>query len=330
MSTALIVGGAGFIGGHLVERLRRDGKKVLVFDNFSVFPEKRPKEACGVVIGDVRSKSDWKRALEILLIQQDAPTIFYLASKRGYGNNWTDFGSTNVGGSYTFFQALLESKLKVRRIVLSSSQAVYSPGLSKKESDAGTLDSWDGGCDAPPSVYGMTKLQQEKVFQFMVYRENSPPVVALRYCVVLGAGQSLLDKETGVLRNWYRAWKKDLPPEVYGDGQQVRDFVHVLDVVDANIAAAYTNWWDPPGGFDCFNVPGQPIKIIELARIFQKVTGCRDPILVPAKQPCGEVSITSDASYTKSFLCGGAQRDVNLMVQDFVEDMLCRQKSSTT
>ena len=124
------------------------------------------------------------------------------------------------------FEAIIEHKLPVKKIIVASSQSVYGEGMDRTENDL----------LAPLSMYGASKAAMEDVLMTLG-RINHIPVVALRYSIVLGAGQQYKDEDSRILPCFVEMAKKG---EVitHEDGRQLRDFVHIDDVVSATIFAA--------------------------------------------------------------------------------------------
>jgi UDP-glucose 4-epimerase len=304
----LVVGGAGFVGRDLVRNLIDYQYRVVVLDNLTIEPsEKLPLSTrCYLQIGDCRKPNDIKTAIMSMAEVDPIEYIYWLAAKQGYDNLWSEFGSTNVNSAYGFFEMLPTLyPWRPKRIILASSQAIYSPATLVREYSA----------TIPPSVYGMSKLCQEKSF-FTLAAQLKIPVVALRYSIILGRGQSLQSTESGILRNWYRAWVEGREPEIYGDGCQIRDFVHISDVTKANILALTSSYL---AGGGVLNIGGIPSTIIDVAEIFHQETGCRKPrILNNDVRPGGEYSLTSDSHLANTYLKWAPTVTLKEQIHDFV------------
>ena len=281
--SVLIVGGYGFVGRHLARRLQGDGFEVSVVDDFSVRPESRIDINDNAVLD--ADMCDVHVATSVL--RRTCPdVVFWLAAKQGYGQAFSEFGGTNVAAVYSFFEALMVRAPvdRPRLIVLLSSQAVYTPKLLATE---------DGECDSP-SLYGFSKLQQEQAFRYFC-RQFQFQLIILRPSIILGAGQSLQSTESGILRNWLRDWQMGRPLCVYGTGEQVRDFVHVSDVVSAcRIAIDHAHTAN-----QTFNLAGFERSISDMAKIFSGFADSH-PIERTNKdvRPGGEYSLTSSKVLT--------------------------------
>lgn len=288
-----IFGGAGFIGRHLARKLLSLGHKIVVIDNLCVEPaEPLPK---GVAFVKANTRDLVIRAA----LNHGPEVIYWLQAKQGYKNSWKTYAHENIEPVYNFFRAVELNQTRIKKIILASSQAVYEPGLDRDE----------GSIASPPSVYGMTKLQQEHAFRLFCNIYNIQ-LIALRYSIVLGAGQSMKSTESGVLRNWYRAYKRGERPKIYGDGKQIRDFVSVSDVTAFNARALNLEF------SRIMNVYGFRTTILGLFKIFRSITKCRNAeILGTDIRPGGEFDMTSTTFYNVRKPVVGLRRQV----KDFVD-----------
>ena len=309
MSDVLIFGGCGFMGRALLKRLAELGYNVTLFDNESVKPAEKPYDFREFYHGDVSSFNDLQSIFQIV----QPSIIYHFAAKQGYDSDWSNYAENNVQSAYLLFESIRNTQgYRPKRIILASSQAIYMPGMKVRESQI----------KIPPSVYGLTKLHQEMAFHHFGILLGIP-VIALRYSIVLGPGQSLQSSESGLLRNWYHAWKKDKPPEVYGDGEQIRDFVHIDDVTDANVLAMTSRL----GKYRSFNVGGFPQKIYQMALSFQQATGCKDPIVLNEElRPGGEYSLTSDSGLISKEWAWKPSKLPPTQIEDFVQFVTKKKK----
>lgn len=291
-----VFGGRGFIGGATVQKmLKMDDLEPWPADNYCI---EHPDPGIAVPNVDVRVASE----IGMFLDKHRPSTILWFPARQGYLSDHSDFANTQVGGTYALFEAIDDIDGYIpTRIVLASSQAVYEPGIGRHETSA----------TIPPSVYGFSKLQQERAFQWFCAKRNII-CVALRYSIVLGPGQSLQSSESGLIRNWYRAFQDGVSAEIYGDGEHRRDFVHIDDVVDANLAAMQF------AASGVFNIGGQVLTIRRAFEVWQKITGCRDAVILgQEKRPGGEYSLTSCSNVAEVELRWKPRFRFEAMVRDF-------------
>lgn len=311
---ALIIGGAGFLGRAVMKQLLalELGYDVYLFDNESVKPAEEPKGQKEFYHGDACSYDDMRQ----IIMRVKPRLIIWLAARQGYDPDWANYSHTNVCSGHVLFEIMQEfPAFRPGRIVLASSQAIYGPAVGVKES----------GEKSPPSVYGLTKLQQETVFHFYGALLGIP-IYALRYSIILGPGQSMQSTESGLLRHWYRAWKGGGHPEIYGDGEQVRDFVYVDDAARATALTAVK----PLSKKRVFNVGGIAQKIYQMAEIFQEVTGCKKPQVTGREiRPGGEYSLTSSSALIGRELGWEPQVTPKHQIKGFIEFQESMEDSSS-
>lgn len=306
--TVLIFGGAGFVGRYLFWELKRKGYDVLVVDDYTVEPFERPPSG-SVIEADVRSPNAVREALK----DYTPEIVYWFPARQGYRKDYSNFARTQVAASYGFFEALGKlPSYKPERIVLASSQAIYGPGKNVPES-------WD---HHPQSTYGLSKLQQEEAFihfcRELSVDGHDVTLVCMRYSIILGAGQSLDANESGLIRNWYHAWKKNRHPEIYGDGTQMRDFVHISDVTRANVLAGETPL--PENPVAQFNIAGKAAKILQVFDVFQALTGCKDARVLHAPvRPGGEYTLWSGGRRASQLLEYEPTVGIEEQIRDFLD-----------
>ena len=293
MSTVLVTGGAGFIGGHLVEALLGRGDRVRILDNLDRLahpsgepPGHLPRDA-ELVIGDLGDRAATERALE------GVEEVFHLGGAVGNGESMMNVRravDANSGGTATLLEAVLERRDKVRRLVVASSMVVYGEGAYECSRHGATsvplrraeqlkAGLWEPGCPLcherlrpvpthedsplrPASVYGITKRDQEEL-ALVLGRAYGLDTVALRYLNVYGPRQALSNPYTGVAAIFAARILNGRAPRVFEDGGQIRDLVHVSDVVRATLAAMEA----PAAPRHAINVAtGRTITVAELAQ----------------------------------------------------------------
>lgn len=256
----LITGGAGFIGSHLACRLAQRGHSVTRLDSFlpQVHGDKPDISVsnCEIIRADVRD------AAAVASAMTGVDVVHHLAAETGVGQSQYEIGryvSTNTYGTSVVLEAAVAAR--VGQVVIASSRAVYGEGQHNCPScgatvsagerravdmDAGRWDILCPNCDgpmnalpmtedttaAPTSIYGITKLQQEQLAR-RVGRTHKLPVTILRFFNVFGPGQALRNPYVGVLGTFFRRVLAKETAEVYEDGEMLRDFVFVEDVVNA-------------------------------------------------------------------------------------------------
>jgi len=242
----LVTGGAGFIGSHIAEYLVQRGDDVTVLDNLNTGRKEnlaKINDKINFVNGDIR---DYK-LLEKLV--SDTSGVFHeaaLASVQDSFNMKDEYFDVNVNGTENIFKLAKEYGFKV---VYASSSSVY--GNPKK------IPINEDDDRKPINPYAETKLDGEVLAK--KYSEMNVRVIGLRYFNVFGPRQS--KEYAGVIKLFLEKIKQKIPPKINGDGLQTRDFVHIDDVVMANILAMDSNI-----KHEFFNVgTGNSISILELA-----------------------------------------------------------------
>lgn len=267
----LVTGGAGFIGSHIAEYFANAGHSVRVLDNLSTgFLENIPEHKnIEFIKGDICDPS--------------------LVSKAVFGMDWVfhegalvsvplscekpaEAFQVNTLGTLNVLQACVEAKVK--KFVTASSAAVYgnSPILPKKEDML----------PEPASPYAISKLDVEFLAR-LFYEKYGLRTTCLRYFNVYGPRQDPKSPYAAVIPIFIERAKTGKDLVIYGDGLQSRDFVHVEDVVRANVAAL------EHGDGDVFNVAmGKSVTVLELAETILELTGSSSKILY-SEQRAGDV-----------------------------------------
>ena len=297
----LVIGGAGFIGSHVVDALVADGHEVVVADillpNVHPGPPTYLNPAAAFVRADVRDTETLARVLG------DCDAVSHQAAMVGLGQDFSDvtgYVSHNDLGTASLLGALHATGF-AGRLVVASSMVVYgegsfyceahgeqSPGpRSRGDLDAGRWDPLCAACGRaltvmpttekqavdPRNVYAATKLHQEHL-SFLFARETGVSVAALRYHNVYGPRMPRDTPYAGVASVFRSSLESGGAPEVFEDGMQLRDFVHVEDVARANVVAL--NNVDARG---CYNIAsGEPHTVVEMA---SDLTNAFDTALVP-------------------------------------------------
>jgi UDP-glucose 4-epimerase len=256
---ALVTGGAGFIGTHLVDRLIKDCE-VTVYDDFSAGDSRHVHEEASVVRADVRDGNQLTDAVT------EADVVFHEAAQVSVQQSVSDpEGSheVNIDPMLTILEAARHADT---RVVLASSAAIYGQPAYLPIDETHPKE--------PTSPYGLEKLTADHYCR--LYHElYDVETVALRYFNAYGPRQQGGDY-SGVISIFRDQALADDDITVEGDGEQTRDFVHVDDIVQANILAATND--DAVG--EAFNVgTGNSISIRELAEIVHDVTDSNSDIV---------------------------------------------------
>ena len=268
MKNILITGGAGFIGSNLTKKLVDKGFKVTILDNLSkqIHSDGQNlylsvKDIATFIKGDVRNKSDWKKALK------NQHAVIHLAAETGTGQSMYEisrYTEVNVLGTAHLLDILANENHSVKKIIIASSRSIYGEGKYFCENDGvvyphqrqdicmakGKFETICSKCSEPlkllatdeeskihpSSIYGITKQIQEDMILLMGETLNIP-VVALRYQNVYGPGQSLSNPYTGILSIFSTRLLNGNHIDIYEDGHQSRDFVFIDDAVSATILA---------------------------------------------------------------------------------------------
>ena len=227
LSKALVTGGAGFIGSHLVDTLVKEGCDVVVLDDLSagsLSNLKHVKDKITFYKGNIQDQKILMKAAE------NCETIFHqaaLVSVTKTVDNPVDSALINDLGTLLVLESARQNKVK--RVVLASSSAVYGddPFLPKHENMP----------PKPMSPYAVQKLTGE-LYARIYYDLYGLETVCLRYFNVYGPRQDPSSPYSGVISIFMTKAVSKKPPVIYGDGKQYRDFVFVKDVVKANLLAA--------------------------------------------------------------------------------------------
>jgi dTDP-L-rhamnose 4-epimerase len=291
MALVLVTGGAGFIGSHTVDRLIQLGYDVRILDNLQKpvhlkgKPDYIPDEA-DFVLGDIRDKHTVRNALK------NVDYVFHLAAYQDYLTDFSTFFDVNSVGTALIYEIAVEENLKLKKVVVASSQFVNGEGIYKSEDgrlfyprrrsnsqlEKGIWDFLDENgkplywqwtpetYSSPPNQYAISKFSQELIALNLGERYNIPST-ALRYSIVQGSRQSFYNMYSGACRIFSLSYYFDKPPVIFEDGKMMRDFVNIHDVVDANILAML----DERTNYQTFSVGGgRAYSVTEFADIVAK------------------------------------------------------------
>ena len=312
----LITGGAGFVGSHLADGLLKAGHSVRILDDLSpqVHPVGLPdylSRDVELIRGDVRDPNRFKEVLA------DVDVVFHFAATVGVGQSMYEISrymSVNTQGTAELLQTILDSKASIRKIVVASSMSIYGEGRyecpkcgrqcappvrSIAQLKAGQ---WDLHCDTCggilkplpteetkpseiSSIYALSKRDQEEMC-LIFGRTYGLPVTALRFFNIYGTRQALSNPYTGVAAIFASRLLNGEPPLVFEDGEQMRDFVSVHDIVRANILAMDR----PQSDGEVINIGcGKAITIRQVARLLAESLGRNIQPVITRKYRAGDI-----------------------------------------
>ena len=251
---AVVTGGAGFIGSHVVDLLLADGWRVAVLDDLSTGNEANVDASADLIQFDVSTSDGWLSAL------RGANTVFHLAALPRIQPSFDDpvgHELVNVVGAIRCVEACRDAG--VRRLVVAGSSSSYGDPRRLPTPEDEPID--------PLSPYALQKYAAERSCLVLGERYGVP-TIALRFFNVYGprsfSERNPLNAYSSVVGIFARQKAAGTALTVTGDGLQKRDFVYVTDVARANLAAAIS---ERP--FGVYNVgAGETISILELAKLF--------------------------------------------------------------
>lgn len=268
----LVIGGAGFIGSHLVDLLtQEDVAEIRIFDNFTRGSEGNLEEALRdprVTIFELGGELMHRDILKAAM--QDVDGVFHLAAL--WLLHCFDFPRSafevNIAGTFNVLEAMLETGVK--RLVFSSSASVYGDAVQEPMTEHHPYNN--------TNFYGATKIAGEHMCRALWHRYKDDPkgfdYTGLRYMNVYGPRQDYQGTYIAVIMKILDRLDKGLPPQVYGDGSQSYDFVYVKDCALANLMAMKAESTDT-----FYNVgTGVKTSIRELAETILEVTGSSQKI----------------------------------------------------
>ena len=294
-----VTGGAGFIGSHLIKSLLDQGHMVTAIDNLNTGKMNNLKpvlDKIDFVKGDIRD-------FELLRNEfRDVDGVFHeaaLASVQESFSKEEEYNEVNVGGTENVLKLAKEFGFKV---VYASSSSVYGnpvkiPIVEKDPKN-------------PINPYAQTKLDDEKIATR--YANEGVRVIGLRYFNVFGEKQS--QAYAGVIKKFLKKARDGQAPTINGDGSQTRDFVYVVDVVQANILAMKSSV-----NHEFFNVgTGTTISVLELAELIIDAFGLSIKPVHGPELP-GDVKITkADISLAKKLLDWQPKVDIRKWLRDVI------------
>ncbi|MEQ9260490.1 MAG: NAD-dependent epimerase/dehydratase family protein [Roseovarius sp.] len=263
MRHAIVTGGAGFIGSHLVEHLLRQGTGVTVLDNFSTGTEANLAVARGlgtlrVIEGTTTSRATLDAAME------GADCVFHLAAVSGVQDcigNWSGAHEANATATIALFEAA--QRAGPLPVVYASSAAVYG--------DRSGETCHEEMAERPISPYGADKLACEHQARAF-WHVHGLPTAGLRFFNVYGPRQSSASPYAGALAKFGRNCVEGRGHTIFGDGLQARDFVHVNDAV-RGLLAAMQKLCEAPEALVCNICTGRSVSMLHLIDLIEHAGG---------------------------------------------------------
>ncbi len=316
----LITGGLGFIGEHVARLLVEQGWHVLLFDNLSpqthgAVPEITmhgllQDSQVEIYRGDVRNPADWEKVLP------EVSCVVHLASETGTGQSMYEisrYTGTNVGGTAALLDYMANRRHSIRKVILASSRSVYGEGAYRcaqcgvvyppmRSEDMLQAGHWEPVCPdcgreisatatpedaklAPASIYAATKLAQEDLLRIAT-KALGVPAVILRLQNVYGEGQSLKNPYTGLLSIFSNQLRLGMALNLYEDGRESRDFVHVSDAARA-IALALGS--EAADGYTLNVGSGSATTIEDIARLLRDCFASKISYFVSGQYRLGDI-----------------------------------------
>lgn len=303
----LVTGGAGYIGSACVAALLKAGHDVTVFDNFSTGQRDKTPAGATIIEGDL-TKVDAIRAA-----CHSAPfdTVYHFAAKKAVGEseqNPSLYFHTNVVGSYNLLQAIEQAQIP--QIIFSSTAAVYAPPTD----DTPVTERTPTG---PMSVYGITKLMVEDMIRAYQRTGKIKQSTILRYFNV--AGDAGLNYKEHNAQNVFPILASALETQtsfhIFGtdydtrDGSCVRDYIHLIDLVDAHLCAL-----DRVSGGTYNLGTGMGYTVRELIKMFEQVSGQALKVIESPRRS-GDVPVVAASAKR-------AAQELNWVPQHTLEDMV--------
>ena len=314
----LITGGAGFIGTWLTAKLSELGHSTIVYDNLSSqIHGPIPRLAREEVLsnkhvefrrGDICDREMLGAALA------DCEAVVHLAAETGTGQSMYRIGhyyAVNHQATAEMFEAIALRYRQIKRVVIASSRSVYGEGAYRLNGAICVPDARDqaamqrGDFDLkgpqgepleligtpesapakPASVYAATKLANEGLAQ-VVAKAYGLPVFALRFQNVYGELQSLKNPYTGILSIFSNRMRKNEDINIFEDGRESRDFVHVSDVIRGIILALESSL----PGFHAINIgSGLPTSVMDVAELLKAILSSRSRLIVSGDFRAGDI-----------------------------------------
>jgi dTDP-L-rhamnose 4-epimerase len=315
----LITGGAGFVGSHLADALARDGHDVVLFDNLEPQVHGDPPRRPAYLDPRHRLERGDIRDLDLLSrLVRDVDVIVHLAAMVGVGQSMYQvrrYTDVNVMGVATLLEAIASQRaaLRLRKLVVASSMSIYGEGAYAcdtcgrvaprlRPTEQLAAGQWEVVCPTcgaplrpmptdedkplyPTSIYAINKRDHEEMVLAFGHAYGLPSV-ALRFFNIYGSRQALTNPYTGVAAIFSGRILAGAAPLVYEDGRQLRDFVHVSDIVQACSLSIKSAAAD----YQVLNVgTGRPISVLEVGEALARELNWAGGFEIAGKFRAGDI-----------------------------------------
>ena len=311
----LVTGGAGFVGSHTVDALLREGHSVRVFDNLD--PQVHGDGVPPYLAKEVEfQRGDMRNIEAVIRAVRGVDVVYHFAAAVGVGQSMYEIArymEVNTQGTANLLQAVLDCKLEYEKLIVASSMSIYGEGQYECPEHRKVAPPprpmqqlrekhWEVRCPECARALSPLPTSEEKPLQYTSYyalskkdqeemvllfgRTYDMPVVALRYFNIYGTRQALSNPYTGVAAIFGSRLLNDRAPMIFEDGSQMRDFVSVHDVVQANLLALKSE----EANGEALNIgSGKPITIREVASSLSEALGKDVPIEITGKYRVGDI-----------------------------------------
>lgn len=326
----LVTGGAGFIGSHLVDALLERGHTVRILDSLveQVHGGAAPahlNKAAEFIKADICDAAAVARALDGIDV------VYHQAAEVGVGQSMYEivrYVMANDLGTAVLLEEMIKRPKQFKKLIVASSMSIYGEGAYRCEKCEAKVNpflrpneqlaahDWEFKCETcggslqtigtseekplfPTSVYAVTKQDQEQ-YCLSVGRAYQIPTVAFRYFNVYGTRQALSNPYTGVCAIFSSRLLNDQAPTVFEDGEQTRDFVHVSDIVQANLLAIESSG----GDYQAMNIgTGRATSVKKIAELLAEGLGKDIEPIIVGKYREGDIRhCVSDISKARKLL----------------------------
>jgi nucleoside-diphosphate-sugar epimerase len=302
MTRVLVTGCAGFIGSHLVDRLLSEDNDVIGIDCFTdYYPEEQKLANLSRALNHERFTLIRRDLLEMDQFPL-VDHVFHMAAQPGvrasWGANFATYTKNNVEATQRLLEFYRSTQLK--RFIYSSSSSVYGDAELPMKEDARPL---------PISPYGVTKLAAENLC-YLYWKNYGVPIVSLRYFTVYGPRQ----RPDMAINRFVRAILSEREIQIFGDGEQLRDFTFVDDVIDALMLAIQA---DVRG--EVFNIGGgHTISVDSLIQNIESLVG-KKAVVRHVEQQKGDARDTlADTSKAQQLLSWCPQTDLESGLKTYI------------